>query len=88
MTVGRPSDKVVETEIEGEISLYQPVTEQVTVLNGTASDIWRLCDGEHTVAEIAKLLASAYEIEDHEQVEQDVRDTIRSFQEAKLLVDS
>lgn len=61
--VWRRSASAVETIIDGEISLYEPRTETVMVLNGTASDIWRLCDGRTTVGELTTLLAGAYGVD-------------------------
>lgn len=82
--VRRPSPKLVETEIDGDISLYHPPTEQVTVLNGTASDVWRLCDGDLTVDEITELLARAYGV-DSAAIAEHVEDAIRQFEKANLL---
>lgn len=58
--VGPPVEGIGETEIDGRISVFNPRTEKVAVLNETASDIWRLADGAHTVAELTGLLASSY----------------------------
>jgi hypothetical protein len=82
--VGPPAPHVIETEIDGDISLYDPSTEQVTVLNGTASDVWALCDGEHSVVDIKRLLASSYGTTDSE-IAEDVERTVESFQKAGLL---
>lgn len=82
--VRRPAPKLVETEIDGDISLYHPPTEQVTVLNGTASDVWRLCDGELTIEEITELLALAYSA-DPAAIGPQVEDAIRMFEKANLL---
>lgn len=76
--VGPACDHIVETEIEGEISLYDPTTDQVMVLNGTASDIWLLSDGEHTLSEMIDLLASAYQVEPSE-IKDDVEKTVSEF---------
>lgn len=82
--VGPPASKVLETEVEGEISLYNPANEQVTILNGTASDVWLLCDGEHTQDEIVSLLASSYEV-DEDGIRDEVAEAIEEFQKAGLL---
>lgn len=58
--VGPPAPHVLETEIDNDISVYDPLNEQVTTLNATASDIWRLADGSHTLEQIVDLLAKAY----------------------------
>lgn len=60
--IGPPPPTVIETEIQGDISLYDASTERVLVLNGTASDVWRLCDGEQTLDQIVHLLSHAYQM--------------------------
>jgi hypothetical protein len=62
-TIGPPPPHVIETEIRGDISLYDAQNERVLVLNGTASDVWRLCDGDQTFSEIVSLLAQAYRVQ-------------------------
>jgi hypothetical protein len=76
--VGPAKDHIIETDIEGEISLYDPSTEQVMVLNRTASDIWLLSDGDHTLEELTNLLANAYGVESAE-IKNDVEETVSSF---------
>jgi hypothetical protein len=58
--VGPPAPNVIETEVDGDVCIYDPSSERVAVLNGTASDVWRLADGTYTIAEITDLLASSY----------------------------
>jgi hypothetical protein len=82
--IGPPLAHILETEIDDEISLYDPLTEQVVVLNNTASDVWRLSDGEADLGEIARLLAAAYGVE-VDQIRAEVEETIRSFQDQGLL---
>ncbi len=82
--VGPPTSKILETEVDGEISLYNPTNEQVTILNGTASDVWLLCDGQHTPDEIVSLLARSYQV-DEDEIKDEVADAIEEFQEAGLL---
>ena len=82
--VGPPFAHLLETEVDGDISLYDPSSERVTVLNGTASDIWRLADGEHTVAEITNLLANSYGMEPA-SIAPDVLAVVTQFIEAGLV---
>ena len=77
-TIGPPPLHVIETEIRGDISLYDAQNERVLVLNGTASDVWRLCDGEQTLDEIVALLAKAYQIQP-DAIRDDVTRTIRQL---------
>ena len=82
--IGPPLAHILETEIDEEISLYDPQTEQVVVLNKTASDVWRLSDGEFDVEEIVRLLAAAYGVEVSE-IRSEVEETIRNFLDQGLL---
>ena len=85
--VGPASSHVLETEIDEDISLYVPQTEQVIVLNGTASDIWRLADGSHTIGEVIELLASSYGVS-AESITADVEKTVDELSEAGLIESS
>jgi tRNA A58 N-methylase Trm61 len=51
-----------EIELDGRIHVYSPVTQQLVALNETASDVWRLCDGEHTAQEVVELLSRSYQV--------------------------
>lgn len=75
---------ILETEVDGEISLYDPANENVTILNGTASDVWLLCDGQYSAEEIVNLLASSYGVS-AEQIQDEVTRTVDDFVEAGLL---
>ena len=57
---------------------------EVTALNATASDIWRLADGERSADQIVDLLASAYGV-DPAEIASEVRETIASLTEAELI---
>lgn len=73
--IGPPSNEIVEAEIEGDLSLYDPHSAEVLVLNSTASDIWRLSDGSLTLEEMVSVLAEFYGAEP---------DSIRSEVEATV----
>ncbi|WP_158564246.1 PqqD family protein [Jiangella anatolica] len=55
-----PAAAVREMDIDGEVTLFHEPTHTALVLNETAGDVWRLVDGERTVDEIVRLLASSY----------------------------
>jgi hypothetical protein len=82
--VGPPAARIVESEVDGNVSLYDPEAEEVLVLNQTASDVWRLCDGSETLDQIVKLLARAYGVEPSE-IHGEVVETVKGFRERKLL---
>ena len=74
---GSPRPTVRVLELDGTVNLYDSASQQAAVLNGPASDIWRLLDGARTVEEIVGELAAAYQVEPDEirpQVVQAVAD--------------
>jgi len=58
----RPQQRrgVLQAPLDNEILVYHPDGMTAFALNETASVIWRLCNGERTVAEIVELLQTAY----------------------------
>lgn len=82
--VGPPRPNLLETEVDGDISIYDPGSERVVVLNQTASDVWRLTDGQHTIDEIAELLARAYQVDVH-SISDDVGQAVEGFVDAGLI---
>jgi 2-keto-3-deoxy-L-rhamnonate aldolase RhmA len=83
-TVGPPRPSVRALELDGDISLYDSATSQALVLNTTASDVWRLLDGEHTLDEVVELLATAYAV-DGSMIRPDVVRIIGELTTAGLL---
>lgn len=77
--------RILETEMGNDISLYDPVAERVTVLNTTASDIWRLLDGGTSVSEVTDLLSQAYEV-DRSRILIDVQSTVERLAEEELVI--
>ena len=51
---------VLEYEVEDDLVLYRPSTDDVEVLNGTAAAVWWLCDGTRTGQEIVEAIAQLY----------------------------
>jgi hypothetical protein len=78
--VGPPAPNILETEVKGDLSLYDADQEKVLVLNSTATDVWLLCDGEHTVDRIVELVAAAHG-QKADVVRGDVETTIHQFLE-------
>jgi hypothetical protein len=64
--------------IDGELLLYHLNETKILYCNQTASLIWRLCDGQKTVGEIASLLQEAYP-EAAEAIAADVQATLGQF---------
>ena len=76
--IGPPPPSILETEIKGDLSLYDPAQEKVLVLNGTATDVWLLCDGQHTGRQIVELVARVHG-QDPATVRPEIESTIRHF---------
>jgi hypothetical protein len=74
----------MEYEIEEELSLYDPRTEVVHILNSTAAVIWRMCDGSGRVEENSGQMADVYSL-DPAVTKGDVREVISKFLQAGLL---
>ncbi len=55
-----PALTIVSEDLDDDVCLYRPDIDEVLVLNQSAGDVWRLADGELTVAQIVELLASSY----------------------------
>ena len=84
--VGPARPGVTQIEVDGLVSIFSPITQQVVLLNDTATGVWRLVDGEHDLAGIVALLAAAYGVEP-DSIREDVATTVRSFIESGLILD-
>lgn len=80
----RRSHEIMEYDVEEELSLYDPRTEVVHLLNFSAAVIWRMCDGSRRVEEISGQMADVYGL-DPAVTEGDVREVISKFLQAGLL---
>lgn len=80
----RRSDVSVE-EIGDETLLYDAHAGTVHVLNSTARLVWDLCDGEHTVSEIAEAIEAHFSVPAERDVLDDVRNTLASLVHKGLL---
>lgn len=71
-------------ELDGDVSLFDTATQQALLLNATASDVWRLLDGQHTLDDIVRLLATAYGQAD-DDIRPDVERTVATLTDAGFL---
>lgn len=60
LAIPRPRNDFKFVELEGESMLYRGDEGQALYLNDTASLLWKLCDGQRSVAAIEELLRDAY----------------------------
>ena len=89
MTLGkgvRPghSGHLLEYPVEDELTLYDPWSEVVHILNSTAAAVWELADGTQEAGNIAAQLAELYGLE-ADVAEEDVQEILEQFREAGLL---
>jgi Coenzyme PQQ synthesis protein D (PqqD) len=73
--------------VEGEVVVLDRQANLIHQLNRTASYIWDRCDGQAPVAEIAKQLAGAFDIDVTTAI-QDVATTIMQLRTLGLLESS
>lgn len=59
----RRRDDLIEEELDGQVVLYEPVTQRMHRLNETALHVWRSCDGRTTTRQIAGRLAERFEVD-------------------------
>jgi Coenzyme PQQ synthesis protein D (PqqD) len=58
----RPTRTHHEKDLSGEYLFYDHEGDRVHVLNGTAREIYLLCDGTRTLVAIARSLGSKYDV--------------------------
>lgn len=82
--VGPPTASVREVDVDGCLTLYRRASDQVLVLNETASEVWRLADGTLDEEQIVVSLAEAYGVP-AAAIRPEVRETIERFVTEGLL---
>jgi len=60
----RPKGKVEGRDLGDEYLIYDRPTDQVHVLNGTAREIYLLCDGTRTVEQVVEALVEKYGVDE------------------------
>ncbi|HEY3716345.1 MAG TPA: PqqD family protein [Jatrophihabitantaceae bacterium] len=81
-----PAPNVVVEDLDDDVCLYRADIDEVLVLNQTAGDVWRLADGQLTVAAIAHRLARFYGA-DAAELHADVRSLVDDLTARGYLVD-
>ena len=71
-------------ELDDELVLYDPATDEVHYLNATAALVFGLCDGSATVKEIATDIAGAIGVPE-KRIERQVRTLLKELREVGLL---
>jgi PqqD family protein of HPr-rel-A system len=85
----RPSkvSEVLELDMGDGVILYNHDSSLVHHLNPSAALVWQLCDGQATVADLARDIAEEYHLEGSE-VEAQVASVIAEFDALQLVEDS
>jgi hypothetical protein len=60
--IPRRTPSVASRTLDGEAVLVHPEQGKVTVLNGVGARLWELMDGQHTISEMARMIADEYEV--------------------------
>ena len=79
-----PQPNITACPLDDELVLYELTRGQAYVLNATAAQIWRWCDGRRSVTAIAHALAAAHGLPNRQALA-DVRACLAALQEAGLL---
>lgn len=64
--------------LDDSVLLYHPGLTKTMRLNETAAVLWELCDGEHSVGDMAAMLTDAYP-DQAEAIAEDVSVAVRSL---------
>ncbi len=62
MTLKARSESLIIKELEGEIAVYDERDHRAHELNAAAASVWRKCDGETPIDEIAEAVAADSEL--------------------------
>ena len=81
----RPTGQVEGKDLGDEYMFYDRAADRVHVLNGTARDIFMLCDGKHSPEQIAREMAERYGI-DEPRAREDTEQTLRELVGLGLVV--
>ncbi len=79
-------DGITVQDLGDEVMLYDSGRENVHVLNHTASAIWYLCDGNHTIEEIRKHLEEKFPEVPGSDLIDDIIATIDKLKQRNLVV--
>lgn len=76
---------VLRRDMGEETVLYDSKTGAVHALNPTASLVWDLCDGEHSLESMEEILRGQFAVSESESVSEDIRKVVDRFADEGLL---
>lgn len=80
-----PIKNCVKEKDNGSLLIVSNDENEIIYLNETSKEIYRLCEGNNTIADIAKSILSEYDVSE-EEFKQDLVDIIRDLQWKKILL--
>lgn len=83
-TIPKPTEQHMSRDLGDEYIFYDQSGDQVHLLNGSAREIYLLCDGSRTVDQVAVVMAERFEV-DHDTALADARRIIGQLMEKNLL---
>lgn len=79
-------EQVISQKASNDFLLFNMNDGNYYSLNEVGCRIWELCDGTHSIAQLAETLAAEYDAPP-ETLVQDVMDLLREFRDGKLLAE-
>ena len=81
----RNPDVVIHEEDPDGALVYNPDTDQITVLNQTGFFIWQLCDGSHDMQGIVSSVRGSFDSVPEDQVSGQVEDYVNEMVSAGFI---
>ena len=82
--IGPHADLLLEERVDDEVVVYNRATDAYYTMNATATAVWDLATGEHSLDGLVGVLAEHFSI-GPDEIRSDVADIIREFSAAGLL---
>ena len=78
--------RVSTTEIDGDVFLVEPDTEEVFYLNAVAGGLWRALAEPMTLGELTSLMRSAFPDRTEAELDADIAATIEELARRRLVI--
>jgi monomeric isocitrate dehydrogenase len=78
------NQELVWREAEGEVFVCSADGQTLFTLDAVGADIWRACDGKHTIDQITSWLLESYEV-DRITIEKDLRACLENLLDRELI---
>lgn len=82
--IGPHADLLLEERVDDELVVYNRATDAYYTLNATATAVWDLATGEHTLQGMVDLLSAHFAVA-ADEIREDVANIIGDFADAGLL---